>query len=448
MGITSSESPPFGYDLDQGIHQLADMPLLVDFVDRHRNGRPLEGVTALFIQHQLGNQVPMAQALIELGLDPREIFWLDVPYTASSRVRNHLIDHCGIPADNFWVHRYRVLDPYRPYQRRRAQELVRNMLALRPQKVIVLDDGAYFIEAAAAFRDRLPMVAVVEQTTRGFIRIASSAALRQYVATIPVVNVAGSIPKLDLESPWIGVAVVAALDHHLTAVAKEREEYRHDRGTRALVLGYGAIGRQVARFLRGRFEVWVSDTDSSREQEARGAEFRIWDRNDFDTRFGLVVGCTGRQSFGVGDYVFLDDRAILASASSGSVEFSRRDFIDLAATSQIDDIWIDTRDLHEDQIHRALFIQLVDRQAAFLNGGFPINFDGRTTCVPTRYIQPTAVLMVQGALQAVRAKTTGCIQLEDDFCHWLDGAFRDILSPEEANLLTSRTARHRACWNG
>ena len=38
-------------------------------VDDYRDVRPLQGVTALFIQHQPGNHVCQARALIDLGLD-------------------------------------------------------------------------------------------------------------------------------------------------------------------------------------------------------------------------------------------------------------------------------------------------------------------------------------------------------------------------------------------
>jgi len=423
------------------------MPLLAEYVDSLRPRQPLAGVTALLIQHQLGNQVPMVEALIALGLEPGAITWLDVPYTSSSRVRHHLADVCRIPLDNFWVHRYRALDTYGTYQRRRVQELVRDTLRRSPERLIVLDDGAYFIEAAATFKRRLPHLAVVEQTTRGFIKISGNAALRLFGESIPIINVAGSTPKLDLESPWIGKAVSAALQHHASALRSLRDTYSLDRSTRALVLGYGAIGQHVAKELRGRHTVHVHEPDRRRARRAVADGFTPWDRTDLDTKFGLVVGCSGRRSLGVGDYVYLEDRAILASASSGSVELSRGAFIDLAATSGADDIWIDTQGLHEDQIHRPLFINLVDREVAFLNSGFPVNFDGRVNCIPARYIQPTSVAMVQGAVQAAAATQPGCVQLDREFCHWLHRSFRRTLSQEEAALLPRRrTASPRKCW--
>jgi hypothetical protein len=154
-------------ELDQDIPKC--MPILERWIENHCARRPLADVTALFIQHQLGNQVPMTQAMLELGLEPERLFWLDVPYTSNARVREALVA-MGIPRRNLIVaYDYDVLEPYAPYQRRRVQELIHGFLNDPPEQLLVLDDGAYFLEAASCFKDRLPRVAVVEQTSRGLI---------------------------------------------------------------------------------------------------------------------------------------------------------------------------------------------------------------------------------------------------------------------------------------
>ena len=60
----------FGHAIDQSIPRLNDMPLLASYVRRHEHEKPLAGIAGLLIQHQLGNQVPMAEALISLGMEP------------------------------------------------------------------------------------------------------------------------------------------------------------------------------------------------------------------------------------------------------------------------------------------------------------------------------------------------------------------------------------------
>jgi hypothetical protein len=68
-------------DLDQKIPER--MPVLEQYLERYAGTYPLSGVTALFIQHQLGNQVLMTKALLQLGLNPNQVHWLDIPYTAN-----------------------------------------------------------------------------------------------------------------------------------------------------------------------------------------------------------------------------------------------------------------------------------------------------------------------------------------------------------------------------
>src|SRR5207244_3333411 len=112
----------------------------------------------------------------------------------------------GIPAQNFAPGGYRLDIPYAPYQRARVQAVaLRLMQELGPEEqVLVLDDGAYFIEAASCFSNEVPNVRIVEQTTRGLIKLRGDAALADYCDRVVVVNVAESRPKKEIEGPLIG----------------------------------------------------------------------------------------------------------------------------------------------------------------------------------------------------------------------------------------------------
>ncbi|HUL77083.1 MAG TPA: hypothetical protein VL691_07445, partial [Vicinamibacteria bacterium] len=165
--------------------------------------------------------------------------------------------------------------------------------------------------------------------------------------------------------------------------------------------------------------------------------FPRWDRDAFDTRFDLVVGCSGRASFGVGDYVYLEEGALLASASSGAVELSRQDFIEWADASPSDDIQVVRDQLNDRDLHSDLTFRLVDRTAVVLNAGFPVNFDGRISTTPSRFIQPTPVMMLGATVQAraaLEAGRTGVIDLDPRLSAWLDREFRDVLGVD-AHLL-------------
>ena len=206
-----------------------------------------------------------------------------------------------------------------------------------------------------------------------------------------------------------------------------------------LVLGYGVIGEQVASFVRQHFDlprdrVHVHDPSVVKALKARERKFPPWDRDDFRTRFGLVLGCSGEASFQVGDGVYLEDGALLGGASSGAVELSRQELIELADASELDDIEIDRRGLDERDVHADLRLRLVDRTVTFANAGFPVNFDGRLAAIPTEYMQPTATMMVAAAVQAVRTQEPGVHALDPAFCRWIDEAYRGFLGERVSYL--------------
>ncbi len=423
------------YHLDQIISRR--LPLTDRIVSHYAGAAPLEGVTALLFQHQLGNQVALVDALIRLGLDPESIHWVDIPYTSHQRVRDAL-QSMGIPKDNFRTSDdFRLLSTYGAYQRRRTIEVYRDLLKSDPEHLLVLDDGAYFLEAASCFEQRFRRCAIVEQTSRGFKKLAKNAAMAAILEELPLIDVARSVPKAKLESPFIGDAVCASVAHHLEGqLACPTEK------ARCLVLGYGHIGQSVAESLYrtsgfARENIVVSDPRlRSGEIEA---PFNSWKRSDGGT-FDLIVGCSGTTSFDVGDAVFLNKVAVLVSASSGAVEFNRQNVVEWANTSHVDDLSI-AEGIDESSLHSAIPIHFPGRNIKLLNGGFPANFDGRICCVPDRYMQITMALMVQAAVQAVRAETPGVHALDVEISIDLTQAYyreiQDALNrlPDEQDVI-------------
>jgi len=416
-------------DTDDIVHHL---PVLRRWMERAAQEQPLAGVTALMLQHQLGNQVPQTRALLDLGLDPKQLHWIDIPYTSTERVRDEF-RKMGVPAENMVPGDFRLLDNYAPYQRLRVQRYLRELAKDPPEHLLVLDDGSYLIEALASMKLRLPRISIVEQTTRGIIKMEEDASLEACSREFPIVNVAKSRPKTVLEPPFIGLAVCDALQrkfaHKLTVSPKDR----------CLVLGYGAIGEQVAEFARtvlgfASDRVHVHDVDEGKMRRAVAAGFRAWNRGERGYRFRLVLGCSGRASFRVGDHVLLEDGAYLASATSGTVELSREQFVELADANDEDDIWIVREGLDERQLHSDLKFHFVGQEATFVNGGFPVNFDGRINCVPMHYIQPTPTMMCAAAVQAVKSDKRGLEDMEPEFCEWLEDDFRRELGEEESAL--------------
>ncbi len=403
------------------------MPLVNKVVDKYRGTKPLSIVTVLLIQHQLENHYAQASALLELGADPKKIHWIDIPYSSHPEVREALYE-LKIPRKNFVTsHDYRLTMNYAGYQRARVQKWIRKYLNVLPdgERLLVLDDGAYFLEGACCFRQKFPALAAVEQTARGLRKINNNAAMRHYSKRIPVIKVADSNPKKELEPHYIGKSVCEALQETLSG-------HENDvKGGRCLILGFGSIGEAVTDWLVNIFRVrreyvHVFDPDNNRMKKALSDGYSEWVRCDYHTRFKLVIGCSGEQSFSLGDHVYLEDEAYLVSASSGAHEVNREAFVDLADSSDIDDVSIVDREKLDDMpVHSDISIELVGQSATFLNGGFPINFDGKSiNRIRAEDIQVTVAMMLMGAIQAVKTDRKGLIELAPTFCKWLMREFQ------------------------
>ena len=412
--------------------QLPMLEALVELEGRGAAGSeaPLAGWTALLIQHQLGSQVRMAQSLLQLGIAPGRMYWLDIPYTANGTVHDALLA-LRVPEENFAPSYYNLELKYAAYQHERVQAMALRLAdTLRPSdRLLVLDDGAYFLEALTCLKDPPHDVRIVEQTTRGLIKIRGDAALEQRCQRCVMVNVAESAPKKTIEGGQIGTVVCDQL------VARLGGALRGTGPRRCLILGFGSIGANVAAALVRDLgipaaRIYVFDRDERARAAAVGAGHPVWSRMATEpTRFDVVIGCSGTTSFTVGDRVFLEDGAVLASASSGSAELSREAFIELADIHPGEDVYVvDRATLATRSVHDEIQLHLVDRDVRFLNGGFPVNFDGRVNCVPPHLIQATHALQVGAALEAARADRQGILPVSEKLCTWVEGAFREMVA--------------------
>jgi len=401
------------------------LPLLDAFLaERAPAGAPLRDTTAVLVQHHTGSIVPMLRTLAALGLDLNRTFLVDIPYSTHSAVVE-AVRRLGVPDGNIAGGRYRLDDALRRHQLRRVTDLLGR---LRPgRRVLVLDDGAYVLEALSLSGRLSGRLAVVEQTVFGMRKVREEARIVACRASVPLVNVAESRPKKVLESGFLGTAIAGALARPGSAVLERL------RAGRTLLLGYGAIGAAVARSLCEHVGVpraGVSIGDPSPEARRRATRdgFALWSREPSERRFDVVIGCSGRESFKPEDVRFVEDGAHLASASSGTVELSRDAIFALAEASEQPDVFIHgSEPLGERALHGDIRVHLFDRDVVILNGGFPVDFDGSVNGAAGDAIQLTRTLMVGAALQALSASAGSVLDLEEGFVEWVEARFPKLV---------------------
>lgn len=399
------------------------LPLLDLFIDTFfLKATPLEGFGALLVQHQMGTIVPMVQALFALGLNERSVWWVDIPYSSNTRVRNHLI-RAGIAASHFFPGSYSLETPYGPSQIARVAAGLRLIdKSLRPTTpLLVLDDGGYTLQALAERTVSLARpVRIVEQTTRGVMHVRENEEVGNLTASVPVVNVAESLPKRILEGPCIGRSVWESLNRKLTLPSSASPR------SQVLVLGLGTVGLAVIRALvrvagLTPSSIWAVDHAAEPRASARalGVEVSesVPESDRFkDDGFDLVIGCSGHSSFSPQDAHVLAKEATLVSASSGDEELSRNSFLAEAETIRVMRFLPLTG---EESPHDDIVLSLNGKILTFLNSGFPINFDGRVNSVPPKYMQATRICMVAGAIQAATAKQAGLQSLSQRYSEWV-----------------------------
>jgi S-adenosylhomocysteine hydrolase len=392
------------------------LPLLAE--TRGRVGGDFDGWSVLFIQHHLGSTIPMVQAFVDAGVAVDRIWHIDVPYSTDHQVNDVLVSRLGRPDAGLPRFDNPLVD-YAPVQIMRTSQVLHDIAATRPERLLVVDDGAYALRTLLMLREigdetanLLRGAAIVEQTTRGhrFLE-ASQGALERHDAT--AVSVARARTKLEFEAPFVGGAVTSALLRQ----AGDAES------TNVLTLGYGAVGRACVAELRRRLPsaaITVVDPKSPMADDPQTADVRLLQKMPHSGDFDLVLGCTGGNSFGVRDIDLVGRAAVLASASSADVEFGRAAFVEAADRYPDDEFEVlDPEGTRAAGIHAPVMIRSGHKSLTFVNAGFPVNFDGGPEGLSPTMIQPTRCLLYAAAVQASKRSHIGVQGLSAEDDTWL-----------------------------
>jgi hypothetical protein len=367
------------------------------------------------LQHLLGSTTTLLRGILGRQILPGDAYFLGKPYSANPDVIRYLTHRWGC-----WVHPGSCTQPLgrnndgeMDRRIRHVLDLLRERLLSHPDptsRVLLVDDGGRAIRMLhhRRYADICNRFTCVEQTRAG-IR-----AIEQIDLRIPVVNVAESWVKLQHESPMIADSV----NDELAVTLQSMEAAGIATGQRALIIGYGAIGKAIATELRRRGRnVAVFDASRPPREAAMADGFAVYDDLHRALSQGeLIIGCTGRPAVLPNDYPFIADGAILVSASSADVEFCAWQIRPRAhclgrPVSQADDGRRDTSDDHPCfSLYRA---QNADRHFYLVNGGFPVNFTGGIDPIEPAKIQLTRSLLYLGAVQASHAISNGLHALDE-----------------------------------
>lgn len=366
-------------------------------------------VNVIFAQHFLGDLVAFARTMQSLGLRKELGWFIDIPYASNSIVRQKLRE-LGFPQGNFApAIDLSPLESYQPTQFFRASNLFENAISegikYGARRTIIIDDGGHSTMARFAInkvaRPSAHPVVVVEQTGYG-MKLHRQVALP---ALAILINIAESPAKLEYESPVIARTILRKTQNLLS----ETQLPFNSTDTFA-IFGYGSIGKAVVKTLVEEHQLPEEQLivkPDPKEAFYSLKQGRLSDRVDLDALLQLnvrvVIGCTGERAFLNSHLPLLSSEALLISASSGTMEFPRNEWIAAAENSHAGHISLSEINRLRDSkdIHQILQFELNGKTVLLANSGYPLNFEGEVNSSPPEAMQLTVALMLTGAIRAV-----------------------------------------------
>lgn len=386
-------------------------------VNANKHSKPLKGWTIIGVQHLLPSTGDLLRAFADSGASPQNIMMNGKVYSANPFVVEELqqdgfqirdVDYRNAGGGSHHTHHLESNDAA-------LKTFLQGKLRFLPEgnRLLLIDDGARMIKLIHEhFPEYAHKIVAVEQTTKGLIELATMK------LQCPVINVAGSWAKRSIEGPLIGYVVGQSVERKLSQLKHAGVH----RSRKVLILGYGAVGQEIARhFIRRGYAVSVFDTAPDKAKEARKAGMTVFDSLDAALPNGdIVISATGKTAIRAAEMLQLPDGALLFSAGSADTEFdpimkqvfprSKGDdtrIIDGNVSHSFHSSWIKLGNT-DDSLHQDDVYYLPNGKQIFLaNNGFPINFSGDGLVDHPRYFQLTRGLLFAAAMQAVNTTTPG-----------------------------------------
>jgi len=365
------------------------LPLL-SFVSEKYPNIDLSRTLVIACQHILGTTFNLFDELFKKGLKPENTYLLGKCYSTNEKTFQKFSDK-KVNISNqskFFDSHISFDEQFQSNVGNFLREISNNVNIKNFQKVIVLDDGGALILYVNDFFNDLKNFVGVEQTSSGYEK------LKDVQLSFPVVNIARSKAKLEHESPMVARLVVDKVKLYF------KEHAIKD--PKILVIGQGYIGEAITGIFKADHQVNSCDKLSSKCDFSGRYKAKFGD-------FDVIIGTTGQSSIVAGDFGKLKKGAVLISASSSDREFSAVYLRSLQAK---------TNNCHQD---------FSINDITLVNGGFPINFDGREHSLTPEKIQLTRALLLAGVLEAVDSKGYGLVDLDDKIQNQITEKFYSLI---------------------
>lgn len=325
--------------------QISERMPVLSYLSKKIENEPFKGKTLLILLHFLRDLVPFIECCKKAGATPPNtiIFYKDYQYPNKEEIEHHL-------REKGYKKIYPLIE---------LDNVLKSLESEDIKDIIVIEDGGYIVPKLHRDFKSLGKVTsgAVEQTTKG---IRNDMEINEFL--FPIISIPGSNLKNTFEPPHVARAVINNIQKLLPDI--------NFSGKKALVIGYGSIGKQIALQLRDilKMQVSIYDLEPAKLVEARQNGFNTEEylTNAVKEKF-LVVGATGETAIKRTEILALEHNVYLVSASSEQWEF---------CISELEDLSSEKTNLKKgnEKIGTRFKIRNTEKFVNLIADGYPINF--------------------------------------------------------------------------
>jgi S-adenosylhomocysteine hydrolase len=348
---------------------LTELPLLDQFANSVDVG--LQGdVLVIAHTHILESSYPLFRHLAAI-VGYQNIFLIEKPYSTTPRMADKVVEMGAelirVAMRKGLAYEFAIQDSIRILW----SKVIPHAKKMAISRIIIIDDGADVIANVPWSDLRGITIVGIEQTTRGIARLNDGCGVFP-----PVISVAGSALKKEIESDFIAEAIVTEVKNIFSDIHKKKIG----------VVGMGNIGKRIIDELE-KINTAVTYYDFSKfNSMGSSRKGNITSASELIEKNDIIIGATGKDFL---KGVVLDKakgEKYLVSASSADVEFysmlNRAGF----PGENFETISF--------QSHQGLTLKI-------LNGGYPINFNRKKEIEKAEDMQLTRTLLFAGFVEAL-----------------------------------------------
>lgn len=281
------------------------------------------------VQHLLGDFIPFINSLEDCGVTNKNCYIIGIPYSTKKRVVEILNKkgYKNVKSPKEYPFENEIKDVLEKVLKKCKKD------NKNPKKFLVIEDGGYVVPILHSneFRKGLKYcIGAVEQTTNGIWRdkeLAEKSKLK-----IPVINVAESKLKKELEGKLIGKAVVLNIERLLKKHYDEGVSYRN-----CLVNGLGDVGLKIALTLKNLgANVFGFDINRKKMLAAKKEGIKVGKSvSELISDQSIVIGGTGRSPIGFKEIASSQHNTIFVNATSKREEINHEELDSLTNKKEL-----------------------------------------------------------------------------------------------------------------